>query len=50
MIGEKENTRIVYDFDIHGRKGTYEFDFSSQNELVKEKLEYVVNKRKGLLF
>lgn len=50
MLNEKGNAEIIYDFDINGKKGTYKLDFSDQNELVGEKLEYVINKRKGLLF
>lgn len=50
MINEKDNTEIIYYFDIEGKEGTYKITLSSKNELICEKLEFIIEKRKGVLF
>lgn len=50
MINEKENTKIIYDFILDGKRGEYEIELDNNNELVKERLEYLISKRRGLLF
>lgn len=49
MIGSNDPVYLQYDFIINGKKGTYIIEFGADG-IVHEKLEYVLEKRKGTYF
>ncbi|HAO6132925.1 TPA: AAA family ATPase, partial [Listeria monocytogenes] len=49
-IASKDNMLIKYCFIINKVQGEYELEFDSDNNLVHEKLYYLIDKRRGDLF
>ncbi|MBA3927782.1 AAA family ATPase [Listeria rustica] len=49
-IASKENMLIKYYFIFNKVEGSYELEFNSENNLVSEKLYYLIDKRRGDLF
>ena len=49
MIGCEDPIVAEYEFNINGNNGCYRVEFG-QDEIVHERLEYVLNRRRGLYF
>ncbi len=50
MIGAEDGVKAKYDFYLSNKKGSYEFHFNKNNELVYEKFCYVIHDRPGVLY
>lgn len=48
-INSKENMRLEYEFVLEGKRGAYTIEYDN-TKIVLEKLEYVLNKNKTVLF
>lgn len=49
MIGSSEPVCLQYEFLIHGKKGMYLVEFGKEG-IIHERLEYVIEKRRGVYF
>lgn len=49
MIGNEDPITVEYEFSIYGKHGSYQIEFGD-SEIVRERLEYLLNKRRGVYF
>lgn len=49
-ISAKDNTELVFEFEINSKDGKYTLEYNEKGELISENLDYIINSNLGTLF
>ena len=50
MIDNDDPMQPIFHFILNGKKGSYTLEFNNENQLIYEKLDYVLNRNVGTIY